>query len=295
MAAPFMRTRRIVLAAALCSGVMVVQPRGLAQSPCRPDGAMARIRELREGSGIAASRSRPGLLWAHNDSSAPMLVALDEQGTVTGQIRVAGAQVDDWEDIAVASCPRGSCIYIGDIGDNKAVRRQITVYRVPEPAAGATTTEAAEVFHARYPDGPQDAESLFVTPDGVIVLVTKGDPGPVAVYRFPRPLAAGTVVPLERVGNAVSPGRTAPRDRPTAADMSPEGRWVAMRTSDYLALFATGDFLAGRWKESHRVDLRGLKEGQGEGVTFGRDGRMFLLGEGARGGTFARLECTFSK
>jgi len=247
---------------------------------------------LHEGSGIAASRSRPGVLWAHNDSSQPALVVLDEQGAVTGQVRVAGARVDDWEDIAVGPCPRGSCIYIGDIGDNKEVRGAITVYRVPEPAAGATTTDVAEAFQGKYPDGPHDAESLFVTAAGEIVVVTKGSSGSVAVYRFPRALTPGATMPLERVGSPLTSHRTPPKDRPTAADLSPDGRWVAMRTSDYAAFFASDDFLAGRWKEAGRVDLRPLKEPQGEGVAFGREGRVFLLGESARGGTFARLDCT---
>jgi len=297
MLAPSVMTSRIVspiVTALALSGVVVLagQERGAAPAPCRPAGPVTRVRDLYEGSGIAASRSRPGVLWAHNDSSLPVLVALDEQGVVTGQVRVAGAHVDDWEDIAVGPCPRGSCIYIGDIGDNKQVRGAVTVYRVPEPAAGAAATEPAEAFQAKYPDGPHDAEALFVTAAGEIVVVTKGESGAVSVYRFPRALATGVTMPLERIASAMTSRRPPPKDRPTAADLSPDGRWVALRTSDYVAFYTAADFLAGRWKEASRVDLRPLKEPQGEGVAFGRDGRVFLLGESPRGGTFARLECT---
>ena len=271
-----------------------------AQSPCRTAGRLALVRSLSEGSGIAASRSRPGVLWAHNDSSAPVIVTLDEQGKMIGRVRVAGAKVDDWEDIAVGLCPerspgagpRESCLYIADIGDNNGTRASITIYRVPEPAAGATTTEPAEVLHAKYPDGPHDAESLFVAPSGEIYLVTKGDPGAIAVYRLPRGAAAGAVTQLERVG---APMLTQPRsaERPTGAAISPDGRWVAVRTVSYVAFYAAADFAAGRWKEAFRADLRPLREPRGEGITFGRDGSVFLLGEGpARdGGTFAKLEC----
>jgi hypothetical protein len=275
-----------------CVAIAVSQNDGMAQSTCRPAGKVSFVRELKEGSGIAASRSHPGVLWAHNDSAAPVLVALDEHGTVVSQVRVPGAQVDDWEDIAVGPCPRGSCIYIGDIGDNTGARRQVTIYRVPEPAPSATTTEPAEAFHARYPDGPHDAESLFVTASSEIFVVTKGDPGPIALYRLPA-LAAGNVLQLERVGAPTAGGKSKANDRPTAADISADGRWVAVRTSDYVAFFAANDFVVGRWSEAFRADVRELREPQGEGVTFGRDGAVFLLGEGtARGGTFARLDCT---
>lgn len=273
----------------------VAQTPGAAQSPCRPAGQLSLVRPLREGSGIAASRSHPGVLWAHNDSATPALVALDEQGAVTGQVRVTGAKVDDWEDLAVGPCARGSCLFIGDIGDNNGTRGQVTVYRVSEPAPSAQATDQVEVFRAKYPDGPHDAESLLVTAAAEIYIVTKGNPGDVALYRFPRALTSGTTMQLERVG-APAAAVKKPSDRPTAAAISPDGRWVAVRTSDYVSFFPANDFLAGRWKEAYRADVRGLREAQGEGITFGRGGTVFLLGEGtSRGGTFAKMECELGK
>src|SRR5687767_12057876 len=71
------------------------------QSGCRVTGEVVRLPDLPEGSGIAASRRHPGVLWAHNDSGDPLIFALNEQGKVTGRVRLNGAEVDDWEDIAV--------------------------------------------------------------------------------------------------------------------------------------------------------------------------------------------------
>ena len=65
----------------------------------------------------------------------------------------------DWEDIAID----GKTIYIGDIGDNAAVRPSIVVYRVTEPALTAKSVNAT-TFTLRYPDGPHDAEALMVDP-----------------------------------------------------------------------------------------------------------------------------------
>jgi hypothetical protein len=76
---------------------------------------------------------------------------LNERGAVTGHVQLPGIAIDDWEAIAVGPCPGGSCIYIGDIGDNGAARRRITIYRLPEPEASGRAA-AAEIFHAMYPD-----------------------------------------------------------------------------------------------------------------------------------------------
>jgi hypothetical protein len=132
---------------------------------CRPSGDIVRLNRLPEASGVAASRRTPGVLWAHNDSGEPLVFALNEQGAVTGRVRVTGARVEDWEDIAVGPCAQGSCLYIADVGDNSGNRDHVTVYRVPEPSPQDSSTAPAEVFRARYAGGAYDAEALFVTPE----------------------------------------------------------------------------------------------------------------------------------
>ena len=92
------------------------------------------VADLPEGSGVAVSRRTLGRLWAHNDSREPVLVALDPMGAVVGRVRVSGATLEDWETVAIGPCPAGTCIYIGEIGDNEAKRANIQIYRVPEPA-----------------------------------------------------------------------------------------------------------------------------------------------------------------
>jgi hypothetical protein len=268
-------------------------------SNCRPVGQLVRLRDLSEASGVAASRRTPGVFWAHNDSGEPVIFALDLQGAVNGRVRVAGASVDDWEDIAVGPCPQGSCVYIADIGDNSGTRKHITVYRVVEPAPGEAATSPAEVFKAEYPDGPHDAESLFVAADSDVFLITKGSPGPVALYRFPRPLTTDRTSRLERIGTPVADAKTEAKDRPTAADVSPDGQWVAVRTTHFIAFYRTSDLIAGRWREAFRTDVSGLDEPRGEGVAFAGNDTLVLVGEAGgllRGpGTFARLACTFSR
>lgn len=280
-------------------------------SNCRVSAEIVNLRHLPEASGAAASRRTPGVFWAHNDSADPVIFAVDQQGAVKGRVRVTGAVVDDWEDIAVGPCPQGSCVYIADIGDNKGKRDRITLYRIREPAPADVATEPTEVFHAAYPEGPRDAESVFVTPNADVYLVSKGDPGPVALYRFPQQLASGPTLRLEAVGDPMEGRDVDAEDRPTAADVSPDGQWVAVRTTHWIAFYRTADLISGRWREAFRMDLSPLGEPQGEGVAFagseaaaprssGAPGlqEIVLVGEGGgalRGsGTFARLACNLT-
>jgi hypothetical protein len=253
------------------------------------------LNELPEASGVAASRRTRGVFWAHNDSAEPLIFALNDEGGLIGRIRVSGAEVQDWEDIAVGPCQGGSCVYIGDIGDNANRRNHITVYRAVEPAPKDAATQPAEVFEAMYPDGAHDAEALFVTSSADVYVITKGDGGSIALYRFPQPLTAGKMMRLDRIGQpALDEKHVHPRDRVTGADVSFDGHWAAVRTARSIAFYRAAELIAGRWRLARQADLSSLGEPRGEGIAFGADGTIALVGEGgghSNPGTFAQLAC----
>jgi hypothetical protein len=273
--------RTLVVAGVLCGWAAVSS----AQQPlCTPAAGLTRLAGVSEASGIALSRRTPGIVWSHNDSGEPVLFAFDTSGKARGRVQVSGMTVDDWEDLAVGPCAQGSCLYLADIGDNNRGRRQITIYRVPEPRPEDNATAPAEAFHAVYPDGPRDAEALFVSSGGQLFLVSKEDARTTALYRLGQP-AAGRVGKLERVTQL-------PLDRVTGAGASPDGSWVAIRSNEELFLYRTQELVGGGNAQPRRFDLAAVREPQGEGVAFGSDGMVYLTGEGSGGGTFARLRCT---
>jgi hypothetical protein len=249
--------------------------------------------DLPEASGAAPSLRTPGMVWVENDGRGPYVYAVDAAGGLRGRVHVTGAAITDWEDIAVQRCAAGSCLYVGDIGDNNAQRAGITVYRVPEPAPGDTATAPAEAFPAAYPDGPHDAEAMIVLPDGSLFVATKGESGSAALYRYPGPLRAGATVRLQKVLD-LSDAKLKRRLRFTGASASPDGRWVAIRTLHSVHFFPASSLAAGSVDGERGFDLTPLGEVQGEGVGIAGDGTVYLTSEGGRKkvpGTIEALRC----
>jgi hypothetical protein len=283
--------REVIVSVVLVGGgAAVVAAQGSNGGVCKPESALVTIAALPEASGLAFGRGTR--LWMHNDSGAPELIAVDAKGTVAGRLTLNDARVEDWEALASGPCGKGTCLYVGDIGDNDARRKQITIYRLQEPEKPSGSV-SAEPIHATYPDGSHDAETLLVAPDGSLFIVTKGDAGPVALYKFPPELKAGATVKLERVGKAIAekPGDAG---RITDGAISGDGKWVVLRSNTALTFYRADQFMRGDFSVARRVDVSGLKEPQGEAVVFGSGNTLYLGGEGGgkkQPGTLAALSC----
>ena len=255
-------------------------PRGAASvtaALCRPltVGRLGQVQDpaAQELSGLVASRTQPGVLWAHNDSGdSPRLLALGRNGRLLRSFDVTGAQALDWEDLAA----RGGDLYVGDIGDNARQRPEVVVYLVSEPDAssGGATLPATGV-RLRYPDGPHDAEALLVDPRrGDLVVVTKEIDGVAGVYAAMPPLPGRGPITLRRVaridlgiGSAV-----------TAGDVSPEGSVVALRSYDRLFVWSRrrGEPITRTLRRPPCSPPTELREPQGEALALERGGRAAL-------------------
>jgi hypothetical protein len=190
---------------------------------------------LAELSGMTASRFSPDVYWVHNDSGdKARLYAIDAKGKLVSTVEVTGAKNKDWEDLASGPGADGKpALYIADTGNNSGERADLKIYRVREPklsGAKKATTETAEEFPFRYPDGNHDCEAIFVDPtNGQIYLITKTLRSDCAVYRFPLPLKAGQSVVLEKVGGQKIKSIAQLR-MVTGAAVAPDGSRVAIRT-----------------------------------------------------------------
>ncbi len=251
---------------------------------------------LVEISGLAASRSHSGLLYAHNDSGGlPVIYGLGTGGQDLGSVTLAGATAIDWEDMALGPCPSGSCLYVGDIGDNGSNRAEAYgIYRIAEPMMLAATTSSVsyEYFEIAYPLGAHhNAETLLVHPtSGDVYVVTKTQfGGQSSVYRAAAPLITGMVNPLVLVADlAVPTGLDLPI---TGGDISPCGTAVLLRSYSTIYRFelptGAASFDAVFLAPVSRVPFPPIGLGpsnelQGEAITWAPDGRgYYTVGERA--------------
>jgi hypothetical protein len=233
--------------------------------------------KLHEASGVAASTRHTGILWVHNDSGEPIIFAIDTLGNERARVRISLPNTD-WEDIAVAPCPEGSCIYLGAIGDNLQRRQDRAVLRFPEPDLKATTPIKPVKLRYRLPNGAHDTEALFVLPDARIFLVTKGRSGPITVFRFPDQPSAEDVNALEEV-QQLTPGLVQLPDMVTGADAMPDGKVIAIRTYSALQLYAFDGPRLAPLLPVTGFDLQPLGEFQGEGVAITQNGSVYLVSE----------------
>ncbi len=242
-----------------------------------------------EASGLAASRRNPGVLWTHNDSGGGNVVyAINVDGTLLGTYAFGSGSVRDTEDIAVGPgpIPGTTYIYFGDIGDNNSVRTTIVVKRAPEPfvdpnqAPVSTTLSDVDIITLQYPSGAQapsqkDTEALFVDTNRDIYIITKRI-YPNKVYRAPYPQSTASVNTMEYV--VTLPTGTG-LSWITAADLSPDGRWIIARNdggSDYANIWyrAPGTALADAFLDDPCL-ITLHSEPQGEAIAWHADNLGF--------------------
>ena len=201
--------------------------------PWQPTGKYTHS-DIRESSGIVASKQFEGVYWTLNDSGNPaVLYATKRNGELIQEIKVRGTRNFDWEALGIDN--KGQ-LWIGDIGNNSRMRFDLNVVVVKEPNPH-TQTEAEVIakYPYRYPDENVDAEGLFIA-DGIPYIVSKEQSGAV-LYRFPA-LKAGKKQVLERVGEFTEARLV------TGAGISADGKrlavctynslWVYHRTNDDL-------------------------------------------------------------
>jgi hypothetical protein len=175
--------------------------------------------EIKECSGIVASRQFPNVFWVHNDGKKERLYAINRKGATLAEFKVKGAKFEDWEDIALDA---ENNLYAADTGNNDGKRTEVAVYQFAEPDPNSAEKSVAVKRHWRlqYPSGPRDCESiLIVSTNGYLISkVTKNRMA--EIYSFPLQDSAGPITLKALARLAI--------DSPvTAAALSPDGKRFA--------------------------------------------------------------------
>jgi hypothetical protein len=249
---------------ACLSLICLLTPAAYAQI-CRQWKESFRTGELKvpldEASGVAVSRQFPGRLYHINDSGADGIfytTAMD--GGNTRAVRVAGFDPVDTEALSLGPCSgqgQPTCLYIGDIGDNNKKRKSIEIVVIEEVRSFPQTVKPRSRMKLRYPDGPHDAESLAVHPNGTIYILTKERPA--KLFRVNPNPAQNELIPVTTLN---------PDTVPTDMTISDDGTRLLVLT--YTDAFEyTMDF-----KQQQRISLNLLQ--QQESVAYLPGSRSFI-------------------
>jgi len=283
------RFRLILANLALLSGLLSLQ--ATAQNEQKPAAAplptgapLFKIADpaINELSGFAASRAYPGLLWGNNDSGdTARLFLINQEGKTVATVNFEGIDARDWEDIAAA----GDSLYVGDMGDNLSVMENIKIHRIREPKLdpqklGQNITIASnniETATVTYPDGPHDAESLSVAPDGSILIVSKSTSG--SNFYISQNVFRRGAIPLKKIGETFHFGGEGIFTKlATSGDLSPDGKKLLVGTYSQLYEFPLTrayDFNSVDSKNAKTQDLPTLK--QSESACYDLDGKQIFV------------------
>ncbi|WDF56610.1 hypothetical protein [Mucilaginibacter sp. KACC 22063] len=240
-----------------------------------------------ETSGIVASAVNSGVFYVHNDSGdTSRFFAINENGKLKTTYYFKGSSgsplgVQDCEDIAIGPGPikNKSYLYLGDIGDNGASRKYLTIYRFAEPKVAADYNQVANIetvpLYLKYPDGPKDAETMMIDPLEKLLYIVSKRKDSVSVYTSPLTYKAGDTVTMTYRCKLHFKGLQ-PLKWITAGDISADGKQILLK--NYVNVYywrrEAGEPV---WKAMMRnakvLDYE--QEKQGEAIGFSRDGKSY--------------------
>lgn len=299
---------RALLAACLLSFGCTSEPSSSVRAPplsgpCPPlPRAVGQVGDdqLDEISGVAESRSTPGVFFVHNDSGdSPRFFALDRSGRLLAELELETVpRLVDAEDIAVGPGPGGGqYVYLGDTGNNVASggigipRRKAVVYRIPEPLIPLSALQRKVALKRAFPiaftfpDGARDVEAFVVDPQsGELTMISKQADGRSQLLRASAAVLAAGGGELQlagelRFGHAPLPGSP----MPTSASISRDGRAILIRTYSAVFLFRreAGESVARALSRAPKR-LPSPRGRGGEAVSFAENDTAFLtISEGS--------------
>jgi hypothetical protein len=232
-------------------------------------------KKLEEVSGIAASASNRGLLWAHNDSGNPAVIyLLDESLNIRLSCKMAGIKNRDWEDITVGPGPEEgkNYVYIGEIGDNNARSRYKYLYRFEEPVLGDQKNEMTitefDTLVFELEGENKDTESIMIHPETKDIYLISKREKPVYLYQLKYPQNTGDTLTAKKLTSL-------PLTQIVSAAISPDSNEIIMKNYDNIYYWEIKDKSVSEALQEKPQVLKYTEEPQGEAITFSRDGKGF--------------------
>lgn len=226
---------------------------------------------LDEISGLVMSEKNPNCIWVHNDSGDDGNVYLiNKDGELIATVSL-GVQNVDWEDITLGD----GYVYVGEIGDNKAIYPDKSVIRFAEPTVKTTelnqniTVKNVEIMRFNFADEQRDCESMFYDPiTEELYFVTKRE-SRIKVYSTPFIETTDNIVSVE-------PKATMTITQATAADISIDGKLILVKNYNniyYWERVDNEDISTLLSREPQKLNY--IPEPQGEAIGWDREENQF--------------------
>lgn len=238
---------------------------------------------INESSGLEMATN--GNFWSFNDrNGAPDLYQFDTTGMLTRVLNISNATNVDWEDMTKDAAGN---IYVGDFGNNDNDRQDLVIYKIASTdVSGNSNSVTATKIEFSYPEQTAfppadneaffDVESMFSKGEFLYLLTRdRSDPfiGKTSLYRLPN--TPGTYEATFVVDFFTNTNKD--KGQITAADLSPDGKTLAMISKEKMWLFQNisgDDFFAG---EVLNLDLPIQLDM--EGAIFADDCTLYLSNE----------------
>lgn len=248
-------------------------------------------KKLKENSGMITLND--SLVWLIEDhGNEDEIYQVDLKGNLLRELKVKNAHNEDWEDLTKDG---NKNIFIGDFGNNDNKRKDLTIYKIPNPEITKAKKIEAEKIKFSYPDQNEfppsaaemnfDAEAFFHHKDALYIISknrTKPFTGIASIYKVP---ATPGKYKAEFIGEFITCKQES-ECRVTAADISPDGSTIAILGYGKLWLFS-----AFEWDDFSKGKMKTINLGittQLESVSF-LDNTTLLLSDEVRGDTGGNL------
>ena len=232
---------------------------------------------LKEISGIVGGIKNDNMLYMIEDKGNDNEVyVFNQTGQYQTKLVIHGVQNIDWEDIAIGPGPQDgeNYIYIGDIGDNDAVRTSVRIIRFVEPdlsnnSSNAITINDFDIIDFQYPTGPRDAETLLVNPfNKDLIIMTKRE----AVTRV-----YFLSYPYNKSMNQATFVGLLPFIRLVGGDISSNGQRIAVKNKSTIYYWETvnNNIFETLFRNAPST-VAYAQEPQGESIGFSKDGTSYF-------------------
>lgn len=265
----------------------------LALTCCSNHGQLKYVTDLperlEENSGIASFTDNSA--WLIEDSgNGDNIFQIDLKGNILNELEVKNAKNRDWEDLAKDK--KGN-LYIGDFGNNENDRKNLVIYKLPNPETEPGDKIDAKKISFEYPEQKDfppkkservyDAEAFFHYGDHLYIFTkNRADPftGETLIYRVPDKKGNHNAVYLGKLKTCTDWDTC----RISSADISPDGKTIVLL--GYGKLWKITDFA---WDNLSKAPLQEIDLGvrtQLESVCFFDDMTLLLSDEqtGTEGG-----------